>query len=70
MKQWELVDLPRYKSAQELEGLGLDHLKHELQRVGLKSGGSLTERAARLFMLSSTPLEKIDRKHLAKPTKK
>ena len=64
------MDFSKYKSAQELEALGMDHLKSELQRLGLKSGGSLTERAARLFLLSSTPLEKIDRKHLAKPAKK
>lgn len=64
------MDLSKYKSAQELEDIGLEHLKGELQRLGLKSGGSLTERAARLFLLSSTPLEKIDRKHLAKPAKK
>ena len=64
------MDFSKYKSAQELEALGMDHLKSELQRLGLKSGGSLTERAARLFLLSSTPLEEIDRKHLAKPAKK
>ena len=64
------MDLFKYKSAQELEDLGLVHLKVELQRLGLKSGGSLAERAARLFLLSYTPLERIDRKHLAKPAKK
>ena len=64
------MNLSEFKSAQELKGLGMDHLRSELQRLGLKSGGSLTERAARLFLLSSTPLGKIDRKHLAKPAKK
>ena len=68
--KWEAVDLQKYKSAQELEALGLDHLKAELQRRGLKAGGSQSERAARLFLLSHTPLEKIDKKHIAKPAKK
>lgn len=67
---WEPVNLQEYKSAQELEVLGLDHLKAELQRRGLKVGGSLSERAARLYLLSQTPIEKIDKKHLAKPAKK
>ena len=67
---WEPVDLSKYSSAQELETLGLDHLKAELQRHGLKAGGSLAERAARLFLLSHTPIEKIDKKQLAKPAQK
>ena len=64
------MDLSKYKSEQELETLGLDHLKAELQRHGLKAGGSLSERAARLFLLTHTPMEKIDKKHLAKSAKK
>ena len=68
--KWDPIDLKRYKSAQALEALGLDHLKAELQRHGLKAGGSLSERAARLFLLSHTPIEKIDKKHLGKPAKK
>ena len=69
-RTWEPVDLPKYSSAQELETLGLEHLKAELQRRGLKAGGSLAERAARLFLLSHTPIEKIDKKQLAKPAQK
>lgn len=68
--KWEPIDLKRYRAAQELEALGLDHLKAELQRCGLKAGGSLSERAARLYLLSHTPIERIDKKHLAKPAKK
>ena len=63
----EPVDLSKYGSAEELEALGLNRLKAELQRVGLKCGGSLADRAARLFLLKGTPLEKLDKKHLAKP---
>ena len=63
----EPVDLGAYGSAGELEALGLNRLKAELQRHGLKCGGGLADRAARLFLLKGTPLDKIDRKHLAKP---
>lgn len=66
----EPVDLAQYESAAELEALGLDVLKSELQRRGLKCGGSLADRAGRLFLLKHTPLEALDKKHLAKPAKK
>jgi splicing factor 3A subunit 3 len=51
--------------AQELERFGLDHLKIELTRQNLKCGGSLEERANRLFLLKMTPFEAIDKKHKA-----
>ena len=62
------VDLRAFSSAQELEALGLDVLKAELQRLGLKCGGQLEQRAARLFLLKSTPLANIASEH--KPAKK
>ncbi len=62
------VDLSAFSSAQELESLGLDVLKAELQRLGLKCGGRLEQRAARLFLLKGTPLAKIAAGH--KPAKK
>jgi hypothetical protein len=61
------LDLSKFSAAQELEVLGLDRLKEELQERGLKCGGSLGERAARLFLLKSIPLEKLDKKVFAKP---
>eukprot|EP00850_Spirogloea_muscicola_P012647 SM000082S22889 [mRNA] locus=s82:488337:489663:- [translate_table: standard] len=61
-----VVDLSEYNSTVELEALGMDRLKEELQSRGLKCGGSLQERAARLFLLKSTPLDKLDKKHFAK----
>lgn len=61
------LDLSNFSAAQELEVLGLDRLKEELQERGLKCGGSLGERAARLFLLKSIPLEKLDKKLFAKP---
>ncbi|XP_004306677.1 PREDICTED: protein SDE2 homolog [Fragaria vesca subsp. vesca] len=55
-----------FNSAAEMEVLGAERLKLELQAYGLKCGGTLRERAARLFMLKSTPIEKIPKKLLAK----
>ena len=49
-----------------LKVLGMERLKTELQIRGLKCGGTLQERAARLFLLKSTPLEKLPKKLLAK----
>ena len=36
-----------------------------LQAKGLKSGGTLAQRAQRLFLTKDTPLHKLDRKHFA-----
>ncbi|KAJ6806966.1 putative protein SDE2-like protein [Iris pallida] len=55
----------KYNLAAELEVLGLERLKSELQSHGLKCGGTLQERAARLFLLKSTPLDKLPKKVLA-----
>ncbi|OEL35829.1 hypothetical protein BAE44_0003153 [Dichanthelium oligosanthes] len=64
----EPLDLTKYSSAAELEALGLEKLKMELQTRGLKCGGTLQERAARLFLLKTTPLDELPKKLLAKPT--
>ncbi|VDN04885.1 unnamed protein product [Thelazia callipaeda] len=50
---FENVDLTNYDSAKQLESLGLDHLKHALQVRGLKCGGSLSERALRLYSVKN-----------------
>lgn len=46
--------------------MGMERLKTELQSRGLKCGGTLSERAARLFLLKSTPIDKLPKKLLAK----
>lgn len=46
--------------------MGMERLKTELQSRGLKCGGTLQERAARLFLLKSTPIDKLPKKLLAK----
>ncbi|KAK6918225.1 Sde2, N-terminal ubiquitin domain [Dillenia turbinata] len=55
-----------FNSAVEMEGLGMERLKSELQTLGLKCGGTLQERAARLFLLQTTPVEKLPKKLLKK----
>ena len=64
------VDLGRYADAAALEALGLDALKAELAARGLKCGGTLAERAARLFLLKHQTLAQIDAKHKAPPPKR
>lgn len=60
------LSFDEFNSAAEMEVLGLERLKSELQARGLKCGGTLQERAARLFLLKSTPVEKLPKKLLAK----
>ncbi|XP_010053822.2 replication stress response regulator SDE2 [Eucalyptus grandis] len=60
------LDFDKFNSAAEMEGVGMERLKLELQSRGLKCGGTLQERASRLFLLKTTPLDKIPKKHLAK----
>ncbi|XP_061768264.1 splicing regulator SDE2 [Nerophis ophidion] len=54
---------------QQLEHLGLEVLKQELMRRGVKCGGTLSERAARLFVVRNLQLDQIDPTLLAKPAK-
>ncbi|CAN0884767.1 Replication stress response regulator SDE2 [Linum grandiflorum] len=60
------LNFEEFNSPSDLEVLGLEKLKWELQERGLKCGGTLKERAARLFLLKSTPLDKLPKKLLAK----
>jgi hypothetical protein len=60
------LDLQSFDSASALEGVGLDKLKKELMSRQLKCGGTLAERAARLFLLRDKSRADIDAKHWAK----
>ncbi|OVA01959.1 Sde2 N-terminal domain [Macleaya cordata] len=55
-----------FNSAVEMEVLGMERLKVELHAHGLKCGGTLQERASRLFLLKTTPVDKLPKKLLAK----
>ncbi|KAF0036946.1 hypothetical protein F2P81_009820 [Scophthalmus maximus] len=63
------LDLSSVSSIDQLTCLGLDVLKGELMSRGLKCGGSLTERAARLFSVKGLSLDQIDPALLARPGK-
>jgi len=64
------IDLTEFSSAVELESLGLDKLKSELQFLGLLCGGTLKERAQRLFSIKGKKRSEIDPKLWAKLSKK
>ncbi|XP_008303611.1 splicing regulator SDE2 isoform X3 [Stegastes partitus] len=63
------LDLSSVSSVQQLESLGLDVLKEELMSRGLKCGGTLSERASRLFSVRGLSPDQIDPALLAKPSK-
>lgn len=63
------MDVATASSVEQLERLGLDVLKEELMRRGLKCGGTLAERAARLFSVRGLTPDQIDPALLAKPAK-
>jgi splicing factor 3A subunit 3 len=61
------IDLSPYASAADLEkALDGDALKAELTRLGLKCGGTVADRAKRLFMTKDTPLSELPKKLFAK----
>ncbi|KAE8600372.1 hypothetical protein XENTR_v10013216 [Xenopus tropicalis] len=63
------IDLLAFKTAAELEALGLEKLKLELGALALKCGGTLQERAARLFSVRGLSRDQIDPSLFAKPAK-
>ncbi|KAF4321035.1 hypothetical protein G195_005801 [Phytophthora kernoviae 00238/432] len=56
------IDLLLFETVKSLEALGLERLKLELSRRDLKCGGSLTERAVRLFSVRGKAWEDIEDK--------
>lgn len=63
---WVVAYCMELQPAQELQPAGADALKDALAKLGLKCGGTLRQRAERLILTKSTPLEKLDRKLFAK----
>jgi len=68
-KEDNSIDLNKYSSVEELESVGLDKLKQELQRLGLLCGWSLKERAQRLYSIKGKDIGSIDPKLFAKKKK-
>lgn len=52
----------RYYAAEDLYALGMDRLKEALQALGMKCGGTLEQRAARLFSVKGKAPDEIDPK--------
>ncbi|XP_032083894.1 splicing factor 3A subunit 3 [Thamnophis elegans] len=63
------LDLSAFSSWEELASLGLDRLKSALLALGLKCGGTLEERAQRLFSTKGKSLEALDPALFAKNPK-
>ncbi|KAK5936395.1 hypothetical protein CgunFtcFv8_027762 [Champsocephalus gunnari] len=63
------VDLSSLSCVSQLEALGLARLKQELMSRGLKCGGTLSERAARLFSVRALRPEDVPAALLAKKKK-
>lgn len=63
------LDLLSVSGVEQLEALGLEQLKKELMERGMKCGGTLQERAARLFSIRGLTPDQIDPALLAKPSK-
>jgi len=60
------LDLSGFSNADELASLGLDRLKSALMALGLKCGGTLEDRAQRLFRIKGLSPEQIDPSLFAK----
>ena len=60
------LDLSAFSSPEELASLGLDRLKSALMALGLKCGGTLEDRANRLFSTKGKKLTEIDPAMFAK----
>uniref|UniRef100_A0A8C7XJI0 Splicing factor 3a, subunit 3 n=1 Tax=Oryzias sinensis TaxID=183150 RepID=A0A8C7XJI0_9TELE len=63
------LDLSAFSSWEELASLGLDRLKSALMALELKCGGTLEERAQRLFSTKGKSLESLDPSLFAKNPK-
>ena len=60
------IELDNVSSIAELLKYGLDPLKQELMKRGLKCGGTLEQRAERLFSVKGLTQEEIDPSLFAK----
>ncbi|XP_046559856.1 replication stress response regulator SDE2-like [Haliotis rubra] len=67
MNKLEDIDLSEFLSASELEGMGMDRLKFALTQRGLKCGGTVQQRAERLFSVKGLTPDQIDTSLFPKP---
>lgn len=64
--QDSVLDLDYYSTVEELIEVGPEKLKEALAARGLKTGGTVQQRAERFFLTKYTPLDQLDKKHFAK----
>jgi len=69
MKAGNTLDLSPFDSYEELASLGLDRLKSSLQALNLKCGGTLMERAQRLYATKGRNIDDLDPSVFAKSRK-
>lgn len=69
-KEPQPLRLGMFNDPKELEALGLERLKEALEALGLKCGGTLEDRAQRLWSVRGKKLEDIPASLKAKPAKK
>eukprot|EP01024_Parvocaulis_polyphysoides_P043850 TRINITY_DN40253_c0_g1_i3.p1 TRINITY_DN40253_c0_g1~~TRINITY_DN40253_c0_g1_i3.p1 ORF type:complete len:299 (-),score=67.01 TRINITY_DN40253_c0_g1_i3:145-1041(-) len=62
----QLIDLEMYQSAEELEALSPETLKEALKALGCKCGGTVAQRAQRLFSTKGKQPTEYDTKILVK----
>eukprot|EP00828_Plagiopyla_frontata_P031607 TRINITY_DN4142_c0_g1_i2.p1 TRINITY_DN4142_c0_g1~~TRINITY_DN4142_c0_g1_i2.p1 ORF type:complete len:185 (-),score=32.67 TRINITY_DN4142_c0_g1_i2:5-559(-) len=55
-KQFDVIDLEMIQNLEELKELGNENLKFQLERLGLKSGGTLEQKAERLYKIKLNPM--------------
>lgn len=60
------LDISAFSTWEELASLGLDRLKSALIALGLKCGGTLEDRAKRLFGTKGLSVDEIDKSLFAK----
>lgn len=65
-----MLDLVTIESEEELEALGPDKLRAELGSRGMKVGGTVKERARRLWLARGVPIDQLDAALLAPKPKK
>lgn len=63
---FEPIELGDLQSIDDLHRLSVDHVKHELKRLGLKCGGAPRDRVQRLWDIKCNPANLLNPKYLAK----
>ncbi|KAK9669594.1 hypothetical protein RND81_13G142200 [Saponaria officinalis] len=63
---WDSFEIEQYNTVEGLMEAGPEKLKEVLDTLGLKSGGTVQQKAERVLLAKNSALEKMDRKHFRK----